>query len=185
MTAALFLREDVDFRVSLLVRGDRLRSGQNLTAFDAFFFNTAEQDTDVVTSLAAIEQLAEHFDTGHNGGDGVFETDDFDGVVDLDNAALNTTGSNRATTGDREHVFNGHQEGLVVFTNGFRNIVVDRVHQLSDSLITFRLVFETGGSRPTNDRRSVTWELVLIKKLANFHFDEIKEFLVVDEVDLV
>ena len=68
VTATLVLREDVDFGLGLLVRRDRLRSGENLAALDAFFFNTAEENADVVAGLAAIEQLAEHFDAGHDGG---------------------------------------------------------------------------------------------------------------------
>jgi len=84
------LGEDVDLGLGLLVGLDGLRGGEHLAALDTVFFNAAEQDTNVVTGLAAIEQLAEHFDPGHNRDDGILEADDLDGLVDLDNPTFDT-----------------------------------------------------------------------------------------------
>ena len=48
VTAAFFLRQDVDFALEVGVRGDRTRLGENLAAFDVFTLRTTEKDTDVV-----------------------------------------------------------------------------------------------------------------------------------------
>ena len=76
-----------------------------------------------------IEQLAEHFDAGDDGRGRVLEADDLDGVVDLDDAALDTAGRDGAAAGDREDVFDGHQERLVDLAGGLRDVGVDRVHE--------------------------------------------------------
>jgi hypothetical protein len=62
VTAALFLRQDVDLGLELRVRGDRARLGANLAALDVLALDTAEQEADVVARLTLIEELAEHLD---------------------------------------------------------------------------------------------------------------------------
>jgi hypothetical protein len=54
---------------------------------------------------------------------------------DLGWGALDAAGANRATAGDREHVFDRHQERLVDRTLGLRNVFVHRLHQLKDSVM--------------------------------------------------
>ena len=87
------------------MRGDRTRLGQHLATFDFFTLGAAQQHADVVAGLTLVEQLAEHFDAGAGGLDGRADADDFDFFADLDDAALDTTGHDGATTGDREDVF--------------------------------------------------------------------------------
>ena len=50
------------------------------------------------------------------------QADDLDFVADLDDAALDTTGGDRAAAFDREHVFDRHQERLVDFADRLRNV---------------------------------------------------------------
>src|SRR5882724_4353819 len=107
-----------------------LRSSQNLAAFNTFLFNPTEKNTDIVASLTAIEQLAEHFNSGHDGRDGVPQTDDLDRIIDLDYATFDTTRSHGTASGDRENILDGHQEGLVHLTHRLGNIGVDRCHQI-------------------------------------------------------
>ena len=64
VTAALFLLQDVDLGLELLVRRDRARLGQHLAALDVLALDAAEQRADVVARLALVEQLAEHLDAG-------------------------------------------------------------------------------------------------------------------------
>src|SRR5215211_7899199 len=61
---ALLLLEAVDLGLELGVRGDRARLAQDLTALDVLALHAAEQATDVVASLALVEDLAEHLDAG-------------------------------------------------------------------------------------------------------------------------
>src|SRR5882672_8782907 len=56
VTAALFLRQDVDLALELRVRLDAARLGQHLPALDVVFFHAAEQDADVVAGLARVQQ---------------------------------------------------------------------------------------------------------------------------------
>src|SRR5271168_1540891 len=111
MTATLFLRQDVGLSVELGVRGDRARSCQNLAALDVFTLRATQQRADVIASFTLIEQLTEHFNAGHDRLRCGLQANDFDFFANLDNAALNATGGNSAAAGDREHVFNRHQEG--------------------------------------------------------------------------
>ena len=64
----------------------------------------------------------------------VAETDDVELVADLDDATLDAAGDDRATTRDREHVFDRHQERLVELAHRLRDERVTRVHQLLDRL---------------------------------------------------
>ena len=63
------------------------------------------------------------------------QADDFDFVRHLQNATLNSTGSNSATAGDGEDVLNRHQERLVSLTFRGRDVVVNSVHQVEDALV--------------------------------------------------
>ncbi len=111
------------------------------------------------------EQLAEHFDAGDDRlTRGFLQADDLDFLADFNLAALDASGSDRAAAGDREHVFNGHQERLVGFADGVRNVLVDRVHQIEDR-IRIRVAALAGAverleRRAADDRRVVAGEFV-------------------------
>src|SRR5262249_29983600 len=66
VTAALFLGQDVDLGLVLGVRRDRTGLGEAHAALDFVLFYATEQQADVVAGLARVQQLAEHFDTGHD-----------------------------------------------------------------------------------------------------------------------
>ena len=63
------------------------------------------------------------------------QADDLDFLADLDDAALDAAGHDRAATRDREHVFDRHQERLVDRTLRLRDVVVDLFHQLEDGVV--------------------------------------------------
>src|SRR3546814_5495219 len=67
VTATLVLRQHIDFGIEFGVRSDRARLGQDLTTLHGFAGSTAQPRADIVTGFTAIEQLAEHFDAGHDG----------------------------------------------------------------------------------------------------------------------
>src|SRR5690606_4446467 len=76
VAAALFLGEDIDLGLRLLVRGDRLRGRDDLATLDTVLVDAAEQEADIVARLAAIEELAEHLDAGDDGRGGVAQAND-------------------------------------------------------------------------------------------------------------
>src|SRR5690606_34777728 len=63
VTAAFFLGEDVHLSSEVGVRGHGTGLAENLAALNLSAVDTTDQGTNVVASLARIEQLAEHFDT--------------------------------------------------------------------------------------------------------------------------
>src|ERR1700730_15361009 len=112
--AALVLAQDVDLALELGVRRGGAGLHDDLTALDVLALDAAQQQTDVVAGHALVEQLAEHLHTGNGGlGAGGLDADDLDFLVDVDHAALDTTGDHGAAAVDREDVLDGHQERLL------------------------------------------------------------------------
>ena len=188
VAAALFLGEDVDRADEVRVRGDGLRGGENLAALDLFLLGAAEQAADVVAGLALAKELAEHFDAGDDRAGRRTDADDFDGVVDLDHAALDTAGDHGAAAFNGEDVFDRHHEGLVGEALGLGDVGVESVHELVDALAggvvdRGRVGGGKGGAADHGD--VVARELVLGEEFADFHLDEVEEFGIVNEVDLV
>src|ERR1044071_2420279 len=131
VAAALLLAQDVDLGVEVGVRGGGARLDHDHAALDVLALGATEEQTDVLTGLALVEQLAEHLDTG----DGALlralaDADDLDLLVDLHDAPLDAAGDDRAATGDREDVLDGHEERLLGLALRGRDVVVDRGHQL-------------------------------------------------------
>ena len=89
---------------------------------------------------------------------GLFDADDLQRVVDMQNAALNTTGSNGATAGDGHGVLDSHQERLVDVALGGRNVGVNSVHELPNLLLPLGVALEGLQSRATDDRGVVSGE---------------------------
>ncbi len=163
--------------------------GQDLAALDLLALDAADEAADVVAGAALVEQLLEHLDAGDHDLAGGLDPDQLDLVADLDDAALDPAGGDRAATLDPEHVLDRHQERLVDGALGGRDVAVDRVHQGLDRLV--RLVARVVGGleglqgRAADDRDVVTREVVLAEQLADLELDQVEQFLVVDHVDLV
>src|SRR6476661_4279149 len=144
VTATLVLGQAVDVRVELGVRGDGTRLHHDLAALDVLALGATKEQADVLASATLVEELAEHLDTGDGGlgrRAGV-DADDLDLLVDLEHTALDAAGDDRATTGDREDVLDGHEEGLVDLALGLRDRVVDGVHEVEDRLAPLRVALE-------------------------------------------
>ena len=115
------------------------------------------------------------------------DADDLDFLADLDDAALDAAGADRAAAGDREHVFDRHQERLVDRTLGLRNVLVHRLHQLEDGFVAELgiLVLQRHQRRALDHRNLVAGEIVLRQQLANFELNQLEQLRIVDHVDLV
>src|SRR5690606_37428377 len=100
VTTPFFLGQNVHLGREVGVRVDRTGLGQHLTTLDVFALGTTQQDTYVITGLALIQQLAEHFHARAGGLDRVLDIDDLDFFADLDHTALDTARHHRATTRD-------------------------------------------------------------------------------------
>jgi hypothetical protein len=158
--------------------------GEDVAALDFVLGHPAQENTDIVASLTFVEELAEHFHTGNDRLAGVREADDFNFFANLDDTTLDTAGSNGATTGDREDVFDGHQERLVDFALRSGDFGVDGIHQVADAFDAFGLTFESPGPNRGQRRHVVTVVLVLAEKVADFNFNKLEQLFVIEEVDL-
>ncbi|OIQ76955.1 hypothetical protein GALL_413550 [mine drainage metagenome] len=166
---------------------DRTGLAQHLAALDVFALGAAQQDAHVVAGLALVEQLAEHFHAGAGGLLGRTDADDLDFFADLDDAALDPPGHHGAAPGDREHVFDGHEEGAVHRALGGRNVGVQRLGQLENGLLTeFAFVaFERQLGRSLDDGGVVAGKVVLGEQFAHFHLHQLEQLGVIDHVALV
>ncbi len=185
VTAALLLGQNIDLAGELGVRGNRTGLAENLAALDVLALDAAEQQTDVVASLAEVHGLTEHLDTGNDGVLGILDADDLDGLVELELTALDTAGSNSTTAGDGHNVLNGHQEREVVVTSRRRDVLVDGVHELADSVHPLGVALESAQSGTTDDGDVVAGEIVLGEELTGLHLDEVDELVIVNHVALV
>src|SRR5690625_1734510 len=185
VATAFVLRKNIDLSLRLHMRSDRLRSCENLSALNRLFLNSAKEDADVVPGLPLIEHLPEHLHTGHNRTRRVVDTDDLDSVADFDNSALDPPGGNSSTSGNRENVFDRHQERFVDLALRLGDVVVNRIEQILNRLLAFRLPFESCGCRSANDCDIVAVKIVFRQNLANFHLDEFEKLGIVNQVNLV
>lgn len=155
---------------------------------DAVLFDTTHEHTDIVAGLTLVERLVEHLDAGDGGLGGVgLQPDDLGFVADLHHATLDTTGGHRAATLDGEDIFHREEEGLIDFTLGLGNEIVEGLEQVVDSFagLVVRGVLDGGLGLNMDDRAVIAGEVVLVEQFADFHLDELKQLGVVDEVDLV
>ena len=187
MTAAFFLAQHVHFSLEFGVRLDASRSSQNLTALDVLLLDTSHQQTDVVAGDTLIKALLEHFHAGHGHFEGVPQTNDLNLGADRHLSGFNTTSGHGTATFDREHVFDSHHEGFVDGTLRFGNVAVKSFHEVGDALAVLFVsrVVECTASIAADERHVVAWETVLGQQLADFHFDQVEQFSVVDKVALV
>src|SRR5918993_1180526 len=84
VTPALVLAQDIDLGGEVRVGLHGAGLAQDLPALHVFALGAAQQDADVVASLALVEQLAEHFNAGAGGLDRRHDAHDLDFLADLD-----------------------------------------------------------------------------------------------------
>ena len=114
------------------------------------------------------------------------DADDVDGLVDLDDAALDPAGDDRAATGDREDVLDRHEERLVDLADRAAGSTSSTASISSMSLLApLGVALERLERRDADDREVVAGELVLREQLADLELDELEDLLVVDHVGLV
>ena len=187
MTATFFFRQDVYLGFELGVWGDGVWMCQYLTTFDFFLIYTTEQYADVVPCFCMVEDLTEHFYAGADGLlDFWLDTYDLQFVADFQLATFYTTGCYGTTTGDGENVFDWHQEWLIDVTGWGWDVFVDGLHQFFDAFCPWTgWVLQCLISGATDDWDVIAWIFIFAEEFADFHFNEVEEFFVVDEVALV
>ena len=99
----------------------RTRLAQHLPTLHIFLLRATQQRTDVVTRPTLIEQLAEHLHTRAHRLLRRLQPNDLQIITRMHDALLDLAGHDRATTRDREHILDRHQERLVQLTSRLRN----------------------------------------------------------------
>src|SRR5699024_1239414 len=181
--ATLVLGQDVDGTVELRVGGGGTRLDDDLTTFHVVALDAAQQQADVVARLTGVEQLTEHL----HAGDGrlhrlVTNADDLNLLVDLDRAALDTTGHNGTAPGDGEDVLHRHQERFVEVADRVRDLLVDSVHQVHDGVAPLLVTLERLECGHPHDRGVITGEVLFAEQLTDLHLDEVNDLRIVDHV---
>src|SRR3989338_3301248 len=188
MTATLFFGQNICLGFEFGVRRNGSGSGQNLASLDVIFFNTAQKQADVVTSLTEIKFLAEHFNARNNRlFDVLGHSHEIDFFANLDFTALDTSSSDRSTTRDGKHVFDGHQERFIQLADRLGDEIVNSLHQIDDRLSlggVIKVVYGLQGAS-LDDRRFVTIIFILSQKVTDFQLNELEKFFILDLITLI
>ena len=166
------------------MRSDCTRVGDNHTTLNFCFFNTAEEQTYVVTSFALVKDLAEHFNAGYNRFLVFAKAENLNFVANLYLTGFDTAGCNGTTTCDREDVFDRHEERFLDVANRLLNPVVYCVHEFDYLVFPFFYAVERAECG-TADNGSILFVVILCEKLTHFHLNEFEHFLVLNHVALV
>ncbi len=188
MTAAFFLAQNVNFSGELGVRLNGAWLNQNLATLNVVTLGTTQQNAAVLASTTFVEQLAEHFNAGAGSFLSVAQTNDLNFFLDANDTTLNTASYHGATTGDREYVFDWHQERLVDCTLWLWDVGIQSFYQTLNSGGTHFVVVlavQSHQSRTDDDRSVVTWEFVSAQQIAHFHLNQFQQLSVVNHVSLV
>ena len=108
--------------------------------------------------------------------------------MNANDTALDTTSYNSTATGDREYVFDWHQERLVDNTYWIWNVGIQSFNQFTNGSGAHFVVvfaFQSHTSRTDDDRSVVTWEVVSAQQIAHFHLNQFQQLSVVYQVSLV
>src|SRR5690606_28972769 len=90
VATAFFFAQHIHFGNEGGVRLDRTRLNQNLATLYVVTLSTAQQNAAVLASTTFVEQLAEHFNTSTGGDGSVAQTNDFQRILNANNATLDT-----------------------------------------------------------------------------------------------
>ena len=112
------LRTHVNLSLELFGRLDRSGNDDDLSTLDLLSLDTTQEGSHVVTGLASIELLVEHFNPGQGGLERATHTEDLDFGTLGDGPTLDLAGSDGSSSRDRKDVLDVHQEGLVEVTCG-------------------------------------------------------------------
>ena len=169
---AFFLRQHVRFRLELRVRRDRGRLGQHLPALHFFLFRPAQQQPDVVSRHAFIQQLPEHLDPGHHTLHRRTEAHDLHFFAHLHLAALHAPRHHRPASRNRENILDRHRERLVHVPHRLRNVLVHRFHQRINLLFPLLFPVQRSQRRASDHRNIVPRKLVQLQQFAYFQFHQ-------------
>src|SRR5258708_1169744 len=105
MSAAFFLRQDVNLSLELRVRSNRARLRNHHAALHIILANTAQEQARVVAGQTFIQRLLEHLDSRHHRLTRVTETHNLHFLTNFALATLNTPRANGPAPQPQQHIF--------------------------------------------------------------------------------
>src|SRR5437870_4090288 len=163
VTAALLLAQDIHFCLELLVRLNRARLGDDLTALNLFLLRAAQKHADVIAGARFVEEFAEHFDIGRGGFGSGTNADDLNFFHFLEDATLNTAGRNRAAPFYVEYVFHRHQKWLIDRPVRYRNVIINGGDEGKHLFLLISVAIERLECDTLHDRNFVARKFILRK----------------------
>jgi len=124
ITTTLIFAQKVHLSLECSMWLDRTRLCKHLAPLDVLAFDTAKQYTTILTRRSLFQQFAKHFDSCTGGLGRVFDTDELDFFLDLNDAALDLTGYDSAPPGNAEDVLDWQEEWLVKDRDWLRDVAV-------------------------------------------------------------
>src|SRR5690606_11208344 len=195
MPPPLLLLQDVNRTTETRMRRDRTRLRQHLTPLDIITPHTTQQHPDVVTSHPLIQRLTMHLNTRHHRLSRITKTNDLNLITGLHNTPLHTPSRHRATTRDREHILNRHQERLIDIPLRRRDVRINRIQQLPDAIDPLILTplqlrvrrqrLQRLQRRTLHHRHIIPRELVRGEQLTHLHLHKLQQLLIIHHVHLV
>jgi hypothetical protein len=185
VTTTFFLLQNVDLSLEVIVGSYSTGLAEYHTTLDFVLIYTAEEETNVIAGFTFVEELAEHFDAGNDSLLVLTQTEELNFVTYVNDTSLDTAGSNCTTTRDREHVLNRHQERFIDIAGRQGNPSIYGSHKLHNFLYPLGFAVEGTESGTTDDGSVVAIVVVLRKKVAHIHFNELKHLLIVYHVAFV
>src|SRR6185503_48024 len=180
-----FLRQHIRLGLELRVRRDRTRLRDYLPPLNVLALHSPQQQADVVSSYAFVQQLLEHLNAGDDGRLRWPDAYDLHTLVHLHLAALHSARGHRAASLNREDVFHRHQKRLLNVARGSRNIAVHRLHQLFYRLLPYGIAFQRLQRRTLDHRNVVARKLIRAQQLSDFQFNQLQQLGIVYRVSLV
>src|SRR3989344_1410204 len=113
MSSAFFFCKNICFCFKFFVRRNRAWLCNNLSSFNVCFFNTSQEQSNIISCLSFIKHFSKHFYSGYNRLFCSFNSDYFNRLVNFDLSSFNSSRNNCSSSFNREDVFNRHKEWFV------------------------------------------------------------------------
>mmetsp|Transcript_12172 Transcript_12172/g.26580 ORF Transcript_12172/g.26580 Transcript_12172/m.26580 type:complete len:298 (+) Transcript_12172:147-1040(+) len=188
LAATLFLLEDVDVGIEIVVGLHRSRHTDDLSSGDVTLLDTLQHDAALIASLTLVQSLVEHLDTDDLSLHRLLlHSHDLHGLAGLDDASLDAASGDGALGRDGEDALDAHEERLVHGARRLRDEGIHLLHELVDGRDAILALVAVEGleCRASDEGSVITGELVHVQHLSNFQLDQIHELHVFDHVHLV
>src|SRR6266567_154184 len=185
VTSAFLLAQHIDFRLELLMRRNRARLRNDLTALDFLLFQTSQQNADVIARARFIEKFAKHFDVGGNRLGRRANAHQLDFPHFLENTALDPTRRDGAAAFNVKHVLDRHQEWLIDWPLGNRDVIVNSLYEGEHLFLRVGIAIKCLEGTALNNGDFVSGKFVLRQEIAHFHLNKIEKLRIIDHIDLI